>query len=218
MTIKGLAWGIGDAWFLLLRELIINGKIYTIQRGSFAGQKRLELDFVALTIEEPSMEMVPIMPEGSGIPPVTDWNTIQNYLCYLMTNAKQENEQYTYGERLAPQIPIVINMLRSTPNTNQACMEVGQPSDILLEDPPCLRCIKLKVRNNYLHMTTFWRSWDLWGALPTNLGGLQLLKQYIADEVGVKDGNINIVSDGLHIYDYAFEWAETRTKLKIGGG
>jgi thymidylate synthase len=209
------AFGLGDAWYTILRELCLHGSIYKIDRGSFVGQQRLELDFLAMTIKEPSLEMVPIMPSGSGIPPVTDWNTIQDYLCYLMTDAKQVNEQYTYGERIAPQIPVVIEMLRSTPYTNQACMEIGQPSDIILPDPPCLRVVKFKVREGALHMTTYWRSWDLWGAFPTNMGGLQLMKQYIADEVGVRDGNIYLVSDGLHLYSHCFELAEKRTGLKI---
>jgi thymidylate synthase len=205
------AHGLGDAWFQILYNLVSNGKIYTIDRGSFEGQKRLELDFMALTIKNPSLEMVPIMPEG--LPPVTDILTIHNYLLYLMTDTVQEKEQYSYGQRITPQLPYIIDMLRFTPYTNQACIEIGQPSDILLPDPPCLRVIKFKLRNGRLHMTTFWRSWDVWGALPTNLGGLELLKQHIADEIGVRNGDISICSDGVHAYDYAFEWIQKRTGI-----
>ena len=211
--LTSIAYGIADTWFQILVDLIYNGKVYTIQRGSFKGQKRLELDFLAMTIKEPGMEIVPVIPFGMNIPPVTDLETIQEYLCYLMTETVQEQEEYTYGARLASQIPIAIEMLRSAPGTNQCCLEVGQPSDIFLSDPPCLRVVKLKVREGMLHMTTFWRSWDIWGALPTNLGGLQLMKQYIADEVGVKDGNLNIVSDGAHVYGYAFPWIQARTGI-----
>ena len=67
-------------------------------------------------------------------------------------------------------------------------MEIGMPSDIKLTDPPCLRLIDTRVRYEKLHFILYFRSWDLWGGFHSNLGGLQLVKQYIAEEIGVADG------------------------------
>ena len=75
------------------------------------------------------------------------------------------------------------------------------PSDIKLDDPPCLRIIDTRVRYGKLHFILYFRSWDLWGGFPSNLGGLQLVKQYMAEEIGVEDGEIIAVSKGLHLYD-----------------
>jgi len=33
----------------------------------------------------------------------------------------------------------------------------------------------------------------------------------MADEIGVEDGEIIAISKGLHLYDYAWEWAKQRT-------
>jgi thymidylate synthase len=85
------------------------------------------------------------------------------------------------------------------------------PSDIKLVDPPCLRIIDTRVRYGKLHFILYFRSWDLWGGFPSNLGGLQLVKQYMAEEIGVDDGEIIAVSKGLHLYDYAWDLAKLRT-------
>ena len=113
------------------------------------------------------------------------------------------------------QIEEVIKMYKEKGSgTNQAVMEIGMPSDIKLIDPPCLRLIDTRLRYGKLHFILYFRSWDLWGGFPSNLGGLQLVKQYMAEEIGVDDGEIIAVSKGLHLYDYAWELAMLRTNKK----
>jgi len=90
-------------------------------------------------------------------------------------------------------------------------MEIGMPSDIKLNDPPCLRLIDTRVRYGKLHFIIYFRSWDLWGGFPSNLGGIQLVKQFMAEEIGVEDGEMILISKGLHLYEYAWEWAKQRT-------
>ena len=41
-----------------------------------------------------------------------------------------------------------------------------------------------------------------------------MVKQYIAQEIGVEDGEIIAVSKGLHLYDYAWDLAMLRTNKK----
>jgi thymidylate synthase len=91
---------------------------------------------------------------------------------------------------------------------NQMVLQVAQPSDILLQDPPCLRHIDTRIQDNKLHFVVYFRSWDLWGGLPSNLGAIQLLKEYMAGEIGVEPGETIASSKGLHIYDYVFELGE----------
>lgn len=97
---------------------------------------------------------------------------------------------------------------------NQMIMQVGMPSDIILDDPPCLRHIDTRVQDDYLHFIVYFRSWDLWNGYPENLGGIQLLKEYMASEIGVNDGEMIVSSKGLHLYGYAVELAELRTMAK----
>ena len=229
------AFDVDDAWFQALSCILDKGHVYQITRGSYEGQKRLEFDFVTIRIKKPAHQIIPIIPEGMSIPAPTDMDYIQGYLSYLLTGAKTETEDYTYGERLVDprvklkqniggkdlvsemplnvnQIEEVIKMYREKGHgTNQATMEIGMPSDIKLVDPPCLRIIDTRIRYGKLHFILYFRSWDLWGGFPSNLGGLQLVKQYMAEEIGVQDGEIIAASKGLHLYEYVWDLAKLRT-------
>ncbi len=229
------AFDLDDAWFRCLSEILEHGYVYKITRGSYEGQKRLEFDFVTVRIKSPAHQMIPIMPEGSGIPAPTSIDYIHSYLSYLLTGQKTETEDYTYGERLVDakvrirqmhegkemirEMPLEVNQVEEVIKiykdqgygTNQAVMEIGMPSDIKLHDPPCLRLIDTRVRYGKLHFFPYFRSWDLWGGFPSNLGGLELVKQYMAEEIGVENGEIIASSKGLHLYDYTWDLARQRT-------
>jgi thymidylate synthase len=90
-------------------------------------------------------------------------------------------------------------------------MEVGMPQDIVSSDPPCLRLIDTRVRYGKLHFVVYFRSWDLWAGFPANLAGVQLLKEYMAQQIGTEDGEIIAVSKGMHLYDYTWDLAKLRT-------
>lgn len=204
---------IPDAWFQCVYEIIDKGHRYQIDRGSFQGQERLEFDYITVQIKHPGTRpLIPDIPEALCIPnPVAD-GYIESYLPYLMTAEKQPNEDYTYGEYLEPQIAEVIRMYRQDGHgTNQAYMTVGDPKALLLNDPPCLRGIDTRIRYGKLHFMVYFRSWDLWNGFPANLGAVQMLKEYMAQEIGVEDGEIIAASKGLHLYDYIWELARLRT-------
>jgi intein/homing endonuclease len=85
----------------------------------------------------------------------------------------------------------------------------------------CLRHIDTRIQDGKLHFYPYFRSWDLWGGLPANLGGIQLMKEYIASEIGVEDGEIIASSKGLHLYDYSFDLAKClrmRDDMKLKEG
>ncbi|MBU0758812.1 MAG: thymidylate synthase [Candidatus Omnitrophica bacterium] len=224
-----------DAWFQSLCRILEYGHVYTITRGSYQGQKRLEFDFVTIRIKNPSHQMIPIIPEGSSLPAPTSMEYINGYLSYLLTGQKTDTEDYTYGERLVDakvriketvgakemikEMPLDVNQVEEVIKiyktqgygTNQAVMEIGMPSDIKLNDPPCLRLIDTRIRYGKLHFFPYFRSWDLWGGFPSNLGGLELVKQYMAEEIGVENGEIIASSKGLHLYEYSWDFAKQRT-------
>jgi len=139
---------------------------------------------------------------------------VEDYLQYLMTSFKADTEQYTYGEDLESQIPEVIRMYKCEGyNTNQGFMAVGSRESISLPDPPCLRGIDTRIVDKRLHFIVYFRSWDLWAGLPSNLAAIQLLKEYVASEVGVNDGELIALSKGLHLYDYSWELARASSGL-----
>jgi len=201
-----------EAWFLCVKKCLEEGYEYTIDRGSYAGQRRRELDFTVIKIEYPgSRPLVPDTP--SGIPPPTTQDYVEGYLQYLMTNHKEVNEQYTYGEDIGPQLLEIISMYKEGGyETNQACLSVGDRHSIYLEHSQCLRLIDTRVRYGKLHFFVYFRSWDLWAGFPSNLAAIQLLKEYMADEIGVGDGELFALSKGLHLYDHT--WGLARTLIR----
>lgn len=203
---------IGDAWFQCLQKALLEGRTYRIQQGSFEGTHRKEIPLVAIIIRTPGVR--PLRPDvPMGVPaPTTDEN-IEDYLSYLMTSLKQENEEYTYGEDLADQIDEVIRRYKLGFDTNQLCMTIGNRESIYLKDPPCLRVLDTRIQEGCLHFIVYFRSWDLWGGLPTNLGGLQLLKEYMAKEIGVNDGCLIAFSKGLHLYEHCWDLARMVLRL-----
>jgi thymidylate synthase len=58
-----------------------------------------------------------------------------------------------------------------------------------------------------LNFWVYFRSWDAWGGFPVNLGGIQLLKEFMADQVGVKDGILVVSCKDLHVYGHTFDVA-----------
>jgi thymidylate synthase len=120
------------------------------------------------------------------------------------------------------QLERVIDILKETPLTNQAVIEIATPEDLDTcygkdgkLDPPCLRLLDFKVipldSELVLTVSAYFRSWDLWAGFPTNLGGIELLKQLVASETGLKNGPMYAYSAGAHIYGYQEEIARLRT-------
>lgn len=178
---------LSDAWFQCIYRILEVGKKYTIDRGSYEGQQRLEFDYITVHIKHPGVRpLLPDIPPYLGIPnPVAD-GYLEEYLPYLMTSMKQPNEDYTYGQRLtagailydqksfAPydvyggevdQIQTIIDMYKKHgPGTNQMILQVAQPGDVLLKDSPCLRHIDTRISEGRLHFFPYFRC--LGGSTP----------------------------------------------------
>lgn len=205
---------IGDAWFQCIEKALVEGRTYRIQQGSFEGTHRKEIPLVAVIIRNPGVR--PLRPDvPMGVPAPTTDDVIEAYMSYLMTAAREENEEYTYGEDLAPQIDEVIKRYKRGVDTNQLCMTIGNRSSIYLKDPPCLRVVDTRVQDGRLNFIVYFRSWDLWGGFPTNLGGLQLLKEYMAEEIGVNDGCLIAFSKGLHLYEHCWDLAKMVLRMPL---
>jgi thymidylate synthase len=204
---------LSEAWFLCLRKTLAEGHDYKIERGSYAGERRKELDFVVIQIRYPATRpLTPDVPQG--VPPPTTVEYVESYLPYLMTAHRAKGEQYTYGQYLEKQIAEVIRMYQEDGhNTNQAFMAVGDAQSIFLSDPPCLRAIDTRIRDGRLNFVAYFRSWDLWAGFPSNLAAIQLLKEYMASEIGVDDGEILAASKGLHLYEYSWELAKIAARV-----
>ena len=97
-----------DLWFQAVANILDHGRRFQIDRGSYAGQTRLEYDFFSGHVTYPGTQpMLPDIPPACGIPNPVEHEYIyggegypRSYLEYLMTPHKEPGESYTYGERL----------------------------------------------------------------------------------------------------------------------
>jgi len=246
------ATSLPDAWFQAVYRCVETGREFVIDKGSFAGQKRLEFDYITVHIHYPGARpLLPQIPSQYSLPnPVAD-EYLDDYLPYLMTGELQPGESYTYGQRLCKyplppeyegwdteknsaillqdpevwnnsaivtrqngrsylnQIELLIWTYKNRGmRNNQMVLQIAHPTDMLLQDPPCLRHIDTRIQDGKLHFVVYFRSWDLWGGFPANLAGIQQMKEYIASEIGVQDGEVLACSKGLHLYNYVWELAE----------
>jgi len=217
-----------DLWFQSLHALVSKGRRFKIDSGSYAGEDRIELDYFTARVKHPgTIPLVPQVPDHLGIPNPVDIKYIEggegverSYVEYIMSNSIADNEEYTYGERLVgskrslPKIDQISQTILSYRvkghRSNQNIMQVGKIEDIMLVDPPCLRHIDTRIQDNKLHFFIYFRSWEAWAGLPANLAGIQYLKEFMASEIGVLDGEMIVASKGLHIYGHTEEIAKIR--------
>ena len=105
---------------------------------------------------------------------------------------------------------------------NHCCMAIAYPESNLAYDvpykdetdrqtSPCLRLIDMKITydeaidTHFLNWYVYFRSQDLWGGWPVNYGGLALLMEETAYDLGVYPGVLKFSSKGLHVYGHSIE-------------
>ncbi|MFX0090594.1 MAG: thymidylate synthase [Candidatus Hodarchaeota archaeon] len=140
-----------------------------------------------------------------------DYGYADSYGALYLLSAEKGGETYTYGSRLregVDQIDQAIKVLKQKPHSRQVSLTVSRPGDLSLPDPPCLRLVDFKIYEGSLTVTAFFRSWDIFGAANVNLIGLNDLQRYIANEVGVKQGVLQVHSPNAHIYPSAYKLVE----------
>jgi thymidylate synthase len=97
-----------DLWFQAVHDILDHGRRFKIDRGSYAGQTRLEYDYFIGHVKHPyTQPLLPDIPPSCGIPNPVEEAYIyggdgykRSYIEYLMTGSKEPGESYTYGERL----------------------------------------------------------------------------------------------------------------------
>ena len=97
-----------DLWFQAVNDILDHGERFVIDRGSYAGQNRLEYDYFMGHVNYPAtVPLIPDIPPGCGIPNPVEHDYIYGgpgyeraYIEYLMSARKEPGESYTYGERL----------------------------------------------------------------------------------------------------------------------
>jgi thymidylate synthase len=119
-----------DLWFQAVHDILDHGRKFTINRGSYAGQTRLEYDYFMGHVKHPGTQpLIPDIPPSCGIPNPVEGAYIyggdgykRSYIEYLMSSRKEPGESYTYGERLT-KIAITGDKLKWWNESNQEIVD-----------------------------------------------------------------------------------------------
>ncbi len=135
-----------DLWFQAVHDILDHGRRFTIDRGSYAGQTRLEYDYFTGHVLYPgTLPLIPDIPPSCGIPNPVEEAYIyggqgydRSYIEYLMTSHKEPGESYTYGERLT-RVPISGEKLKWWEKENREIVDLREvDGNIVFEENGCL--------------------------------------------------------------------------------
>ena len=124
------------------------------------------------------------------------------------------------------QVEWIINHYKTKGFGNNHCfIQIGYPESSFAYDipydnevdrqtSPCLRGIDTHIKDNKLHASTYFRSWDAYAAWPENMGGIVLLMEYIANELGIEVGPLSFASLKLHCYDFQIDALKARLMVE----
>jgi hypothetical protein len=109
-----------------------------------------------------------------------------------------------FNEGEYDQLPVIINTLRTNPQSRQAVLQMWDPTADLegeWRDRPCNTAIYFDCRGGKLNMTVTCRSNDiLWGCYGANAVHMSMLQEVIAHAVGVPVGVYRQFSNNWHAY------------------
>lgn len=159
------------------------------------GQKTKEIRNMVLQIENPLIGW-PISGSGWDIPALDVYVRDQ-----ILGSENRTGFSYTYGERLVPRLPSLIEKLKAQPESRRAVISLWADSDYDIQHPPCWMVLDFLIRGDILHLTAFIRSNDMKQAWPQNMYGLAKLLEYVASGAGVEPGSITTISASAHIYE-----------------
>lgn len=122
---------------------------------------------------------------------------------------EQENWAYTYHDRIAKQLPFIIEELKRNPYSRRAVIVVRDwEVDSKSTDPACLQHIQYFVRDNKLHCKLMFRSNDACKATFMNAFALIMLQKRIADELGYEVGSYTHRANSFHCYAQDYKMLE----------
>lgn len=198
------------------------------------GYKREELRESLYTSSENLKEMFSlIIPKIGYIPTITKRYPEDKYLknekrwiksngpgyCFEWT--RNEKRRFYWEDKEYFNIPISTNNLEYWSGLVYN-YEVEDDNSYFANGIPihnCLRGIDTKIVEEddikYLLMNVYFRSWDLWGGWPENMGGMVRLMETICEMLGdVEPGALSFASKGLHCYWFQLDAVACRLNIE----
>ena len=219
--VKIQAFDCPDGWYKVLYEIWHTGDPFEVGYGS----ERSRTKKLNLSLEIAHPENRPLVDEKAPC----DMRYVQWYALKYLWSGVIEEETYTYGSRLrepVDQIEEAIGRYLEEQGDRQVTLVTRSPMDIKKRienrkhEPPCLSLIDTEICHGRLHLTCYFRSWDAYAGLPTNIAGIQLFNEALVSEInrrgnlGIETGKLIFHSKNCHIYERQFKLVEELLKPK----
>lgn len=108
---------------------------------------------------------------------------------------------YTYHQRMAGQLPWILEELRRNPDSRRAVVVIRSEDDQGTDSPACLQHIQYMIRGGALHCKVLFRSNDATKASFMNAFALIMLQKRLADKLGVPVGTYTHRANSFHVYE-----------------
>ena len=182
---------VNQAFTDLLEILLLKGNRVSIEeddKGSRSGGKTIELQSLTVLIEKPSPYI--------KVPPILS-NVSQKFMDGMLFQSTDKPQ----SKRVLDQKEAVIDLLRQRPHTRRASMAVWERTDITASYSVCLAFVQFLIRDNKLHQSVVFRSWDIFNAFLYNAKGHIMLQHEIAEELGIEMGTLAVFVVSAHVYE-----------------
>lgn len=189
---------IGEAWIESCRIIFAKGA-----RMIDGNEKIREATHFFLEITNPSENDKVIEKHGD--------KEMINWMNSNFTEQKKVPELkngWSYGKRLfdysgKDQVAWIVKKLKEKPETKSATIPL-----IMHDDEgyiPCVSMLDFKIRNSRLMITAMCRSIDFGNKVYANMIALHKLQKSIAEQTGVKPGELIMYAVSAHIYEKDYE-------------
>lgn len=135
-----------------------------------------------------------------------------NEHCTIMVGDHESNLAYDrpFKQCINPMCSIKNGWYGQNYKQCPSCHEELRVDETKRGTSPCLRMLDFRVIDDCLTTHVQYRSWDLWGGWPTNMGAFVLLNEWVADAIGVEPGPLTFGCKSLHIYEHHFDSLQAR--------
>ena len=122
--------------------------------------------------------------------------------CGLVGDYKVDYGSRVFNNHGINQLEWVIKRIISKPETKSATFSLHEPGENML---PCLSLLDFKLRSGFVDMTAVYRSQNTFWSMPGNMLALYQMQSDVAQGIGCKVGQVELVVASAHIYHKDFE-------------
>ena len=121
----------------------------------------------------------------------------------MANEAGNVNSNYGWQWERTSQLDIIIDMLKTTPNTRQAAISIYDAKEIsdYTNDTPCTYAVQFTIVNNRLDMCVTMRSNDLWYGFCNDQYQFSKLQEMVSKRLEIETGVYYHFAHNMHLYN-----------------